>query len=370
MKYLKKYKVILFMIILMLTFLITGCSEYSNEGKNVKEESENITYDNKDTYKKKLLSNLEVDAKVSIPKKESIDVLKVGLKEFNEEEVVKFFIKDEKFDVKKFEDNVSVYKTKAEDNLTLSSGSFNYSTKVGDILLNLYRFIDKEEWKVENFKFKKREEAIKEVEKYLKELGISYDPQKEVYALDYKTLQSYQDKLSKEDDFFISMVEGGKIKLKNWSEEDEAYYIFLKSNIDGVPVTSKSYTLQSADVHVLGAGIRTIISKNGIEEMASEGRIYDKKEIKEKNPKRLSLDEALEKLKVKYESIILGSNLKVKDISLEYVPVAIKDNNSEFYLYPTWCFDIEETGIDEKINKEFKDTITVFINAVTGEEIY
>ncbi|MEW9095590.1 MAG: hypothetical protein AB2417_10965 [Clostridiaceae bacterium] len=376
MNILKKTTVKGLLLCLVLSILVTGCSEYNDPKNNVPTKGEEITYENTDKYKKELASNISVDAKVSIPKEKSIPILSVSGMKFNVEKARQLFMEDINVKVEKRTDTVgsekveeTIYNTEDGRNLRVSKGRMHYRTPASESIANILNFVDKDSWEAEKVGFMTPEEAIKKAIYYLKELNINYDSSPEIYALDYKTFQEQQDRLLEEDDFSQFLVDEGKIKLKNWSKEDEVYYMIFKSNIDGVPITSESYTLQSVDWHMEGSSIKIIVSKNGIEDFSIESYMYEKMSVKDEDPSLISIDEALDKLKSKYDNVISNDDFKVTDIKLQYVPTIIKNKRTEFELYPTWCFKVEQSGIDEKINEEFTHTFTVLINGVTGEEI-
>ncbi len=330
-------------------------------------------------YKAALADNLKADASMEIPDVKDIPILQVAENGFDENHLLDVFLGSKDAQVKNNDGETDYTLNGKTLKVFKDSGSFNLITPAGDyinsIIDNMNGGIDTA-FESKELDFMTISKATEQVAGIFNQLHITPHLPPKVYTLDYATLQREQDTLIQDQDFKY-FVDLGKIKLKEkWNKEDEAYYMVFRIDIHGIPCTPTGYTLQSSEVEVPGSEVRVIVSKNGIESFDIEGSIYKELNAKANPSFLISLEQALDSLKKKFDTIILKDELTVRNISIMYVPQITSSNvdpktgvllNKKLEMIPAWCFNIEQKYT--KGGKVNTGSIVVNINAVTGEEI-
>lgn len=383
----KIYRNFSIFIILIGILLLPSCTteEVISSKKNIVETSANtspsIKYQSSEMadapkmYCTNLSDNLFVNANVNAPNINAASVLEAKKTTFNTNKLCELFLGSGNIMEKKPNSETLEYSL-GEKKLIVSSGlQFDFSTNLSNCVNDLISFLDLTkmgELKKQELSFLTKQKVIDETANILKELNISPHLPPEIYALDYKTLQKEQERLLREDESFKAFVEMGKVKLKDkWSEDNDCYYMIFQTEMYGIPCDSIGYTQQSSDFPVNGSEIGAIVSKNGFEACFVKGSVYTEENSVHDIKSLISLEQALESLKEKYNNIILSSKVTVTNISLIYAPVltGITRNNQkeQIELVPTWLFETEQSYT--KGNKKSIGKIIVRINAITGKEI-
>lgn len=214
-------------------------------------------------------------------------------------------------------------------------------------------------YKAENLSFMSADEAVAYVKTVLDKLSINVSDNVEMYAIDYQTMQEYQDKMKiEEPDAAVNYT------LKDtFTESDEFYILCFTVVQDNLPVTHSSYDTLSTYRTVTGANIRVHLSSSGIIYFEATG-IYNVKAVDSTPASIISPQDAIDKVFEIHDSIVSTDIAKVTKISLEYSLIPYNDNYSQFKLVPSWCVTLlYDYGIGIDVYE------TKAINAVTGEEI-
>lgn len=214
-------------------------------------------------------------------------------------------------------------------------------------------------YKAENLSFMSADEAVAYVKTVLDKLSINVSDDVEMYAIDYQTMQEYQDKMKiEEPDAAVNYT------LKDtFTESDEFYILCFTVVQDNLPVTHNTYDTLSTYRTVTGANIRVHLSSSGIIYFEATG-IYNVKAVDSTPASIISPQDAIDKVFEIHDSIVSTDIAKVTKISLEYSLIPYNDNYSQFKFVPSWCVTLlYDYGIGIDVYE------TKAINAVTGEEI-
>lgn len=327
------------------------------------------------SYQSVLSKNLIVDAVVEDPGAKALPILSVHERKFDDPKVTSVFFNGQQVSTEQG-DGMNRY-TSGETLLDISNeGHIRFTTGLGQYTRTLFnngsdnnRFTDKE------LSGLSREKAIEQVTALMKKLDITPHLPPKVYALDFESLKDKQNSLTQDEDFMY-FVNIGKVKLKDrWTQEDESYYLVFEMEANGLRVSSSSYILKNSEIKVQGSRVIAIVSKAGVQSFEVDGALYTELG-KKKEASLITMEQALEALKQKYDEIIVNEELTVKHISLIYAPVIIGGSadkqtgeiiNKEMELTPAWAFTIDSKYV--KGNKEYMNTSVVQINAVTGKEL-
>ncbi|CAH1215437.1 hypothetical protein PAECIP111893_03969 [Paenibacillus plantiphilus] len=374
-----------FIVIVVLVVLCSACST-TEEIKPIPQETENNLGENpptstteSKTYTETLTTNLKVDAVLDIPDEKNIPLLEVNDHVFDENKLAAVLL-ESKGAVKKENESEVVF-TYKDNKLRISkeSSSFNFVTTMGDhastLINNMSDKMDAS-FKLEELDSIKKSKAVEQVAAVFGQLELTPHLPSKVYALDHHTLQQEQDLLMQDENFKF-YVDLGKTKVREtWNKDDESYYMIFSIDMHGLPIASTGYTLRSSEVEVPSSEVRVVFSKRGIESFEIVGSIYAEQGSKVAPSSLISMEQALDSLKEKYDAIILKDELTVTRISIVYVPVFISSNvdsktgvlfDKKMEMVPAWYFNIDRKySKGDHINTE---PVVVRINAITGEEI-
>ena len=198
------------------------------------------------------------------------------------------------------------------------------------------------------------EAAISEVRKILEPLPITVSECTELYALDHKTMQAYQDSyLEKHPD----AAQNYTIK-DTLTEEDDCYLICFRISQGDLPVTQYGYTHLADYRTVEGSVVKVFYSAKGIINISVTGA-YRAKSVCGNSGDLISAEQAIE-LAIKTKLIAEDDvHITVINSCLEYVGVPYSKTVGEVLLTPAWNITVRMEGACE----------TVHINASTGEVI-
>jgi len=364
----------------MLTF--SACQETKNSpqsnSKDLENPSSNIPdTDTSDTLKRTLSSGAVINADVEIPEGlgDSVSVYSANLLQLDVDNIVNIFLNDKEI----------TDKTEAPSEEDMGDGRFlSYMTADGSTLVTngaLNANYSSAEFQSvqldygleqanqanlsEDFSFKTREEAAKEVIIFLDNMGVSVHPDYKCYSLNYQYLEQNNsdqaDELSKEESAGIQPE-------ILWNEELNCYYFRFTEQINGIPVTEEFRDEKDELIPV--PEITVVYSKRGIEVLEISS-IYETSNPK--NASILDLDTALTKLDQKFKSVIIEGSYTITKIRLEYIPIKSSDAG-EYRIIPAWRFYAEHTFASadkEDPNQTITDTIKeqFLFDAVSGDEI-
>ena len=369
---------------LVLTSIITsicilnlyGCSEYNNPEQHMSSETDTTssatTYSNGDKYVKEVSENISIDASVNMPSVDKIPILNVTKTVFDAEKLKGMILPNEDLTENiNVEEGTYIYRFNNGKNLAIWEGCIHYSNAVRDYAKDIYNMSsNKSKWTDEDLVFMTKKDATNLAIDYCEKLGIKINEIPiSVKSLNYDLLKEQEMELKKQQDGdFNYYIEKGKIKPKELTKDDELYIMKFNTNIKGINLISKDITLQTVDRMINGSQIEVSISKDGVISLDTNSALYTEESTKEEDSEIVSLDDAVEKVHKIYDGIITKDKIKVTNIALEYAPILKADNN-EFELVPTWVFDMTISGIDTKSNESIEHEKSIYINAITGEEI-
>lgn len=154
-------------------------------------------------------------------------------------------------------------------------------------------------------------------------------------------------------------------------ESRECYFYRLYTDIQGVPVTAHENGSVDKGTYLPGATIEALYAADGLHSLHISC-VFDAGE-NQTPAQALDLEGALNKLDELYQQGVLEDTVEVREIALEYVPVA-DASRVEVELAPAWRFGVLRTrAYPEKSNPQetvlVPDYEQVMIHALTGKEI-
>lgn len=225
---------------------------------------------------------------------------------------------------------------------------YSYGFLASDGLYNADLFLEKKD-----FSFLTAEDAADKVKTILTDWDIGLYSEIDTYYIDYKNSNEQYTKLS------------DSLTNKNnysWSEDDNCYYFRLYQSVDNIPVANIVHGNIDDGSAISENNIQVVYSKDGIQYLNCEF-LYSIDEKSKEKVELISLDEALETVKNKYNNIIIFSEIDITNIDFSYVSVRNSKNDNDFKLVPAWVFELHQND-EEQDNCEY-----IIVNAETGEEI-
>lgn len=382
-KFIKQFAVI---VLTFVCVLLIGCSpEDVNTRKSVSDDNftdDIINIDNSSVSAmlettpntiKKHLGNVVVNASVDVNKTDHIYVLRrSGNKKYDVSNLLKIFdiegatlseqIKEPDYDGYVYRKGKSeMYISYGKDPIyTHCSLDNDDMEKYNGALMFLKSDEDlKKVFNKENLNFMSRNSALGKAESILDALGIETAGEPLIYALDHKNLQKAQDENIKNPTF-----PAGAINQKGFSEEDDMYMMIFRGGYKGTPYTQSTYDI--GDIPYDGEAYEICIDKNGLLFFGGRQRITERAEEIQSVKRLVTVVEAMDAIKMKYDNIIIGEGEKINiyQIRLEYFNRP--DKKDEYRMVPTWCFAYgNDTQKGQSIGFSAQQSIRV--DAVTGE---
>jgi hypothetical protein len=338
-----------------------------------------------------------VEADVQVPKVKKADILLAEYMPFDEQKLLSIFYKGKTPQRNLTSDDDTIMYKDDSSYFNINNGFIAYATQdfeyvkfptdsfvaASDIFSANRRFSDV--YTQENLGFMTRSEAFETISDVLTELSIDIMEDAEIYAIDSFTMQTQQEEeiqreIDKQKKAGISPIQDptyGYQTKDTFTPEDDFYILFLKMAQNKIPVTQKSYTIQTSDRALNGSSARVSFSRCGIIQLYFNG-IYQQQGVAESPNTLISMEEALQKAFEKHSAIISTDKVTVTAVDFEYVPVPYNSNYNEVKLTPAWCLTMAYKS-DKTSNKPSKDgkqaskssvsNRMIFINAVTGEVI-
>lgn len=216
-----------------------------------------------------------------------------------------------------------------------------------------------------NLEFATIDEAKSQVQKYVNSLGISVlEPT--CYTMDYDTMYKvYAERVDQPeyDEDFDFVIEPQK--------QDEQYIFDYPIAVNGMPLGNFEGGGYSDDSYMIGTLLRMVYGEEGIRAMTLPYAL-DVTDVGTVQTV-LTLDEALQIVDDKYNSIILEGNYKIDKIEMAYTPIRQQDI-SQAKIIPVWRFQTNHTlqysaKKDSNETVEMTDTSYILINALDGTEL-
>lgn len=216
-----------------------------------------------------------------------------------------------------------------------------------------------------NLGFATIDEVKAKVQTYIDALGVSVlEPT--CYTMDYDTMRDVYDgrtALETYDADFDFVIEPTK--------EDEQYVLEYPLAVNGMPLGSFDGGSYSGDVWVTGTSVKVFYGAEGLN-MLSMPYALDVTDAGTPQPV-LTLDEAIQKLEEKFDSMIVEGEWRVDEIEMAYIAVPIEGTN-DARLLPVWRFQTEHTmeyaGKDDpSAATTLTDRGDILFNALDGTEL-
>ena len=173
-------------------------------------------------------------------------------------------------------------------------------------------------------------------------------------------ISEYIEPVKEEIPLDLLQQEIGKLAIyaaerREWTEEDDGWYFFMRQNLQGLPVYSQYVYLDNTDIDT---PLRFLCSRRGVEEMHID-YYFDFQEGEERTY-LLPFEKIAEVVAERNNELLTESEYEVsKAVLCQFVPQKDKD----YKVTPAWIIDVIET------NEEGVYPFTMIVNAVTGEEI-
>lgn len=219
-----------------------------------------------------------------------------------------------------------------------------------------------------NLDFQDLDHVKNEVEGILQDLRISYLNEPTCYTMDYASL------MKAAENYNAFEKESGLSKeFVTISEADACYVLRYQIAIEGMPISSHENGSFGDGSWTSGTMAECIYSKDGLVGLSLAYQL-EADGAENEGAQGLSLEEALELLDQKYNSMILEGSYLVDNIDLEYVPLPQKGSLAQCTVVPTWRFSVLHTyEVPDKVNAGLTQTVerrsNVVFHAISGEEL-
>ena len=186
------------------------------------------------------------------------------------------------------------------------------------------------------------------------------------YTMDYDTMRAVYDgrtALETYDADFDFVIEPTK--------ENEQYVLEYPIAVNGMPLAVFDGGSYSGDVWVTGTSVKVFYGAEGLNMLAMPYAL-DVTDAGTPQPV-LTLDEAIQKLEEKFDSMIMEGEWRVDEIEMAYIAVPIEGTN-DARLLPVWRFQTEHTmeyaGKDDPSQTTtLTDRGDILFNALDGTEL-
>lgn len=187
------------------------------------------------------------------------------------------------------------------------------------------------------------------------------------YTMDYDTMRDVYDgrtALETYDADFDFVMEPTK--------EDEQYVLEYPLAVNGMPFGSFDGGSYSGDAWATGTSVKVFYGAEGLNMLAMPYAL-DVTDAGTPQPV-LTLDEAIQKLEEKFDSMIVEGEWRVDEIEMAYIAVPIEGTN-DARLLPVWRFQTEHTmeyaGKDDPSQTTtLTDRGDILFNALDGTELF
>lgn len=216
-----------------------------------------------------------------------------------------------------------------------------------------------------NLGFATIDEVKEKMRAYIDALGVSVlEPT--CYTMDYDTMRKVYDGRTALETYeadFDFVIEPTK--------EDEQYVLEYPIAVNGMPLAVFDGGSYSGDVWVTGTSVKVFYGVEGLNMLAMPYAL-DVTDAGTPQPV-LTLDEAIQKLEEKFDSLIVEGEWRVDEIEMAYIAVPIEGTN-DAKLLPVWRFQTEHTmeyaGKDDpNETTTLTDRGDILFNALDGTEL-
>ena len=216
-----------------------------------------------------------------------------------------------------------------------------------------------------NLDFATIDEVKEKMRAYIDALGVSVlEPT--CYTMDYDTMRAVYDGRTALETYnadFDFVIEPTK--------ENEQYVLEYPITVNGMPLGSFDGGSYSGDVWATGTSVKVFYGAEGLNMLAMPYAL-DVTDAGTPQPV-LTLDEAIQKLEEKFDSMIVEGEWRVDEIEMAYIAVPIEGTN-DARLLPVWRFQTEHTmeyaGKDDPSQTTtLTDRGDILFNALDGTEL-
>ena len=370
------YKKIL--LVIVLCFMMTGCSLFPDGSISGSEEKEvQVNEDNNIKHINTTISSkVSVDADIPDYSGISLKEFKAQYKDWTEQQmtaVSDIFCNNR--EVKDYNDNNSerrLYTYNDDSKLIIGTGLISFYTgKVGERNYNIYignvtkqENDAKEAFPQEELENLPKEKVIDEVRKVCDNLEIKLSEDEPVcYAFDSesatKVMMNYEDKLR-----YNKTKDGQIINEITWNYEDEVYYMEFDVELEGIPLSRYSFNDNSKAS--FDTKLTVVYGRNGIEKF----EVYSLYDIVETDDdiKLADIDDIVKQLSA---YLMYNNQLDeqvINDIKLVYLPTKLLGSSNKgkpLTISPFWVCTVTKSLYAEKdgISSTDHEQNMIFINA-------
>ena len=367
----KKEFLICFICIIAIS--LTACEKNISD-KKADNSNYNTTSKNTDRIKMNIDDFVQIDATVDVPeslKKLRMNKVKAHRPKLNINELKKIFFSKNKIKKKEIEKeyksrefgkyNIIDYYGSDDEYLCCEISDCYFANPLLDYYLNCMNTLPEyNEYNMNKYSltdtlsFASRNEIFKKIKAVYETIGVPISEEYEAYALDYNTLSKEENPVDVNDTIREDW------KKENWTKKDDAYYFVLYQEIGGVPIRQIQYGDGYQGIGIEETVLEAIYGARGWISFRERWG-YQLEDTKEK-VNILSVEEILKSLQKKCSMLTTKEKWKIDDISMELIPIFIKDNDYE--IHPVWSLK----GTTEDIDGNQFDLEIIF-DGITGKEV-
>ncbi|RDU24509.1 hypothetical protein [Anaerosacchariphilus polymeriproducens] len=332
-----KKVILLTMIILIMSVLCYGCNKSKmNEGSKFECPSE---------INKNLTDYITVNAKVTIPesaKDGTVQALEVKPHDFpSQKEKIQQLLGNNKY-------------------FYIEPGYIEWSSDYAMNVLNTIKSDPQYDdynadlyLKDKNLAFMSQADAFNKVKSTLNKLNIEVSDRYVCYVMDYRIMEEQEDVKNAFGE------EKKEEKKAQWTEDDNLYYFRIQRIYNDILIVGDEVFANSPNQNML-----VMYNKGGIQKIT----IMDYYDITEKENEinLITVEDAIEKIKQKYDAVISEDKISITNIELCMKTINQDTNGGKAIIVPAWKFQITTKVEDPEIEPYSEN---VLINAETGKEI-
>lgn len=224
-----------------------------------------------------------------------------------------------------------------------------------------------------NLDFATIEQARGKIDVLLEQLDISVVNEPLCCTLDFETVTAENERqytlaLEEAKDFGQTFTPE-KLSI---TADDACYMFYYPIAVDGMPVSNRMSGGFEDGSWVSGTELVVCYDQDGIAGLSLDYQPV----VRDKTNAQpiLSLEEILNTVEAKYNSLILEGEYLIYDIRLEYIARPVIETENTYSLIPVWRFSIEHSfeknkGDEAGTSQHFTDIIYNLFDAITGEEL-
>lgn len=362
-------KSFLIMVCTVLIGILSCC------GTSNKESEEKLEIDiNDDTIQLSIDDYVEVDAKIFIP--ESLEDMEMNIVKakrpfINEKKIRNIFMPDNQIISRDLDRDyicrefgkydIIYYSGEQNDFMSIEPSDIYYTKNEMEYIRNCVftdpKFsnynLDKYSLE-EDLSFASRETVFNKIKDVYANLGINISEDYYAYALNHKILRQEENPIDSNG----KVVDN--LKKNKWTSNDDAYYFVLHQEINGVPIEQIQYGDGYTGTGIEETELTATYGAKGWMEFTEEwGYVI---EPTNQRQQIISVEEAINSLKLKCDMLLSKNQWKINSISLKLIPIFIKDNDYE--IRPVWVFEGEINNSDN-----YKSPLMILFDGITGKEI-